>query len=40
MRAITRIMTGALLLWGMAGCDGFLDEYSVSEVRPTELTDL
>lgn len=27
-------------MWGMAGCDGFLDEYSVSEVRPTELTDL
>ena len=22
------------------GCDGFLDEYSISEVRPTEVTDL
>lgn len=28
------------MVWILGGCNGFLDEYSVSEVRPSELSDI
>lgn len=40
MKSVILTIVGACTMWFMSGCDGFLDEYSVSEVRPTELTDI
>ena len=40
MKSILLIIVSSFMLWMLVGCDGFLDEYSISEVRPTEVTDL
>ena len=40
MKSIVLTFVGSFMLWMLVGCDGFLDEYSITEVRPTELTDV
>ena len=40
MKSIVLTLVGSFMLWMLVGCDGFLDEYSITEVRPTELTDI
>ena len=40
MKSILLIIVSSFMLWMLVGCNGFLDEYSISEVRPTEVTDL
>ena len=40
MKSIVLTLVGSFMLWMLVGCDGFLDEYSITEVRPTELTDV
>ena len=40
MKSIVLTLVGLFMLWMLVGCDGFLDEYSITEVRPTELTDI
>ena len=40
MKSILLIIVSSFMFWMLVGCNGFLDEYSISEVRPTEVTDL
>ena len=40
MKSILLIIVSSFMLWMLVGCNGFLDEYSISEVRPTEVTEL